>query len=531
MVLVRFDERKLLDFSSLEEEAVLTVPWQLGGESRKEDDHIIMEFNPDRPDLYSIQGITRAIRQFRELETFRDFEVSKGNNTANLHFVKERPYFLLGIIRNVKIGEYIEEVIDFQEKIHKTIGRNRKVAAIGIHDLSKVRFPISYEAVPRDSLFKPLGGSEEVTLEKFMVNNEKALEYGNLVGKNIPGIIDAGGDIISVPPILNSEVTAVTGKTENLMVDVTGTNERAVLRTLVLILTSLSYPSGIIEDVEISYAGSNGKTRRSPVIAVEKMEIPRPLIKKMLGYELPDDVISRALLRMGYGLDGNSLIVPSYRFDVLDNIDVVEDILKGVGYENIRRKRENFVTYGKGDKLRIIESKIRNLLVGYSMSEVVNSILINSRFTSIYGLNDEGIEILNPVSQEQDLVRTRILPSLMQTLLNNFRNPYPQRIYEIGTVFRGGSERDVLGIAVAHKNASFSEIKGIFIGVMEDLGIENYETKRQEMGPFIPGRLAEITIGGKSAGYFGEIHPKILRELGIKMPVATGELDISEVMM
>ena len=70
MVLVRFEEKKLRDFSGLPNDSLVKVPWLLGGEAREDGGDIVMEFNPDRPDLYSIQGITRAIRTFAGVEKF-----------------------------------------------------------------------------------------------------------------------------------------------------------------------------------------------------------------------------------------------------------------------------------------------------------------------------------------------------------------------------------------------------------------------------------------------------------------------------
>lgn len=529
MVLVRFNEEKFLNFSALDEDSILQVPWELGGEARKEEGNMVLEFNPDRPDLYSIQGITRAIRTFKGIEKFRGLNLIKGENIAEIDPPAERPYFMLGIIRKTKVGRLIEEIMDFQEKIHRTVGRNRKASAIGLHDLDKVRFPLTYKPIKRDFEFKPLGEENVVKLNAFMKRNEKALEYGNLVGEDIPGIVDAEGELISIPPILNSSITTVTEETENILVDVTGPDDRAVYKSLILILTSLSYPDGIIEDVIIKKKKHEESNARTPTLFLEKRIIPKTLLKKMLGYSLTDSEISSALSRIGYGLEDGKAIIPPYRFDVLDDIDLVEDILKGIGYNTIKRKKERFVSYGKENALRLVESRIRNLLIGYDLNEVINNILVNKKFNSVYGFRDRGIDIVNPISQEQDFVRTRISPSLMQTLLNNFRNPYPQRIYEIGTVYREGMEKDVLGIAVAHKDASFSEIKGIFIGIMEDLGIENYEIERDHLEMYVSGRLAGIKVDGKNLGFFGEVNPRILRGLGIKMPVAMGELEISEV--
>jgi phenylalanyl-tRNA synthetase beta chain len=522
MVLVRFETKKLLNFSGLSKDSLVKVPWLLGGESREENEEIVMEFNPDRPDLYSIQGITRAIRLFNGVEDFSNQNIRNENLVVNSFPPKYRPYFTVGIVRGCRIKDLIPEIIDFQEKIDHTIGRNRRLSSIGLHDMKKVKFPITYKEISRDESFVPLGGSEKVVIKEFMKQHPKALEYGNLVGETVPSIIDSEGQIISVPPILNSAVTTVTDDTVDLMIDVEGTNMNAVERTMILLLTTLSYPNG-----NIGTTVMNGTV--TPSIRYQQRSVSQQSIKKILGYNLPVGEISAALTRMGYKYLDGRVEIPPYRTDIIADIDVIEDVLKGIGYDRVERRKEGFVSYGRANPLRAMESKLRQLLVGYDLNETVSSVLVNSRYNSAYGFEDARMDILNPVTQEQDSIRTRMSPSLMQTFMNNFRNPYPQRIFEIGSVFADGNERDVLGIGIADREASFSEIKGIFVSILEDLGIEKYEIERDKQGMYVPGRVAGISVGGKRIGHFGEVHPKLLKNIGIKMPVVMGEMDIQEV--
>jgi Phenylalanyl-tRNA synthetase beta subunit len=282
MVLVRFDEKKLMDFSGLSEDQLLKVPWLLGGEAREDGEEVVMEFNPDRPDLYSIQGITRAIRTFEGIEKFSVQAINNENLIVSSFPPNYRPYFTVGIVRGCKVRNLIPEIIDYQEKIHLTIGRNRKLSSIGLHDLKKVKFPISYEEVTREEKFVPLGETEEVMISEFMKQHQKAIDYGDLVPERIPGIIDADGKIISLPPILNSAVTTVTEDTEDLLVDVEGTNLNAVERTMVLMLTALSYPSGAISTLML-----NGAV--APRLEYQTREISRKSVKNLLGYDLPEE--------------------------------------------------------------------------------------------------------------------------------------------------------------------------------------------------------------------------------------------------
>ncbi len=523
MVLVRFDEKKMLDFSGVPMERLLKVPWLLGGEARREEGDIVMEFNPDRPDLYSIQGVSRAIRLFEGVERFSRQTIDHEEMVVNSYPPKYRPYFSVGIVRGCRVRNLIPEIIDFQEKIHVSIGRNRRLSSIGLHDLSKVKFPITYREVTREEKFIPLGEEEEVVIGEFMKENQKALEYGNLVPDKIPGIIDSEGRIISLPPILNSALTTVTEDTVDLLVDVEGTNLNAVERTMTLMLTGLSYPSGTISTLKLN-------ERDSPVLEYQERRVSGHSIKRLLGYDLSAAEIASSLEKMGYGMRDDRVVVPLYRTDIIADVDVLEDVFKGLGYDKVERRKEGFVSFGTENPLRLMESKLRQLLVGYDLNETVSSVLVNSRYNAVYGFGDNRLELVNPVTQEQDSIRTRMSPSLMQTFTNNFRNPYPQRIFEIGSVHIDGREKDVLGIGIADREASFSQIKGLFVSILEDLGIERYEIGRDEQGMYVPGRVASISMNSRKVGFFGEVHPRLLKNIGIKMPVVMGELDIQEVM-
>ena len=523
MVLVRFEEKKLRDFSGLPNDSLVKVPWLLGGEAREDGGDIVMEFNPDRPDLYSIQGITRAIRTFAGVEKFVPQVFRNEDLEVASYPPKYRPYFTVGIVRGCKVKNLITEIIDFQEKIDLTVGRHRRLSSIGLHDLKKIKFPITYKEVTRDQKFVPLKESEEVQIDTFMKQHPKALEYGHLAGEKIPAIIDSEDRIISLPPILNSSITTATEETEDILVDVEGTNLNAVERTMILLLTSLSYPDGSISTLKM-----NGII--TPKLEYHEKRITPNAVKKLLGYELPEAEMTSALERMGYGFRDGNTIIPLYRTDIIADVDVLEDVFKGLGYDKIERRKEGFVSYGRANSLRALESKLRHLLVGYNLNETLSSVLVNGRYNSIFGFNDDRTDLLNPVSQEQDSIRTRMSPSLVQTFMNNFRNPYPQRIFEIGSVFVKGKEKDVVGIGIADKGASFSEIKGIFVSVLEDLGIEKYEITRDEEAMYAPGRIAGIVINEKKIGFFGEVHPMLLKDIGIRMPVVMGELDIQEVL-
>jgi len=519
MVLVRFNPAYLEEIVDSKIEEIIEIPWKLGGEARLENGEFIAEFNPDRPDLYSFWGLSRAIRLYMNKESYRETKVLNSSYYLENKNPKNRPYIVSAVVKNSEAGKNLQYLIDFQEKLHSTLGRNRRIAAIGIHDLNMVKFPLTYTEVPRNYEFTPLGETQAISLKEFMQTNDKAKEYGNLVGENITAILDIEGNIISLPPILNSNITALKDGVKDFFIDVTGTDLSTVQKVLNLLIGSLSYPTGEVYEVNVSGI-------KYPILTKESWKIDEKKVKEISGMEIPYEEIERSLLKMGYEVKNKIAYAPEYRIDIFGEIDFIEDVLKGYGYENLKESKEDFTTIGKGHELRDIQYKLRELMVGYGYVETSNFALINGSYNRIFGFSNEYIKILNPVTLEQDVIRPRISISLIQSLLNNTRNPYPQRIFEIGTVLRNGIQYESLGIASCHRQASFSEIKGIFIGLLEDLGLE-YEMDKFEHELFIDGRAAKILIKGKQVGFFGEVHPKILKQIGLKMPLAIGEIDIT----
>ena len=108
-----------------------------------------VEFFPDRPDLYSVEGLARALRAFLDIEPgMKRYEIADGDVEVTVDpSVKElRPWFLCGVVRGVDIDdEFLRSMMELQEKLHITIGRKRSKLAIGIHDLNKVEPPFVYK--------------------------------------------------------------------------------------------------------------------------------------------------------------------------------------------------------------------------------------------------------------------------------------------------------------------------------------------------------------------------------------------------
>jgi phenylalanyl-tRNA synthetase beta chain len=429
--------------------------------------------------------------------------------------------------------------MNIQEVLHETIGRKRRKVAVGVHDFDKIKPPIKYVGVSREEKIIPLGHSEEMSLKEVLEKTEKGREYGSLIesSKLWPAFVDTAS-IFSFPPIINSERTRVTEKTKNLFIDVTGTDRIAVYQVLNILVTNLAERGCKLESVRIKY---KKKVETTPDLNERVLEVPKVLANNLLGLMLDGKRIIRLLRRMGYEAidykDKIEAIIPAYRVDILHPVDIVEDIAIAYGYNNFELINPKVESIGKLDELEKFSDRIRSLMVGFGLQEVIRTIFTNEedQFGRMEMKRSEVIEVENPVSQEYTCLRVWLLPSLLKVLSVNKHVEYPQKLFEVGDVVLPGEGESMsrtvrkLCVAISHSTAGFAEIKSVAEKFLASLDIR-YSLRMLEHPSFIDGRACEILLKGKSVGYFGEINPKVLENWNLEMPVVAFEVDLESLL-
>ena len=216
------------------------------------EEEIVVEIFPNRPDLLSEQGFARALSSFINVKTgLRDYKAKKSNYKVIIDkSVKDvRPYTACAVVKNLKFNEEkIREVIQIQEKLHVTYGRNRKKVAIGIYPLEKIKFPIKYLAKkPQEIKFMPLESKREMNGLQILSQHPTGREYGYLLeGKKLfPIFVDGNNEVMSMPPIINSEKTGkITEKTKEVFIECSGFDFEVLSKCLNMIITAFADMKG-----------------------------------------------------------------------------------------------------------------------------------------------------------------------------------------------------------------------------------------------------------------------------------------------
>ena len=271
-----------------------------------------LEVFPDRPDLLSHETLAKASRSFLGIgETQIAIEVTEGDISLSVDpsLEKVRPVIMGAVVRGVDTGsnseqkdEFIQSLMDHQEKLHLTLGRKRRFSSIGVHDLSVLSPPFRVLTVSPSYAFVPLGETEEFSIKDILVSHPKGAEYAHLMDglKRFPAILDSNDNLLSFPPIINGNHTTVSEDTNDFFIDVTGWDERACEACLLLVCLSLAERGGVVESVLVT--GYDGTKTATPRGVERRHKVPDRLIKRILGLDISSEDLSSALTKLCTGV-------------------------------------------------------------------------------------------------------------------------------------------------------------------------------------------------------------------------------------
>src|SRR3989338_9176721 len=500
---------------------------------------IHLEVFPNRPDMLSYQGFKRAFLAFLGNKTgLNEYKINKPKKDYNVVIdssVKNiRPYTACAIILGLRLSdEKIKELIEIQEKLHITIGRKRKKVAIGIYPLEKIKLPITFKAAEPDKIrFFPLDSDKEMSGLEILQKHPTGKEYAHLLaGKaKFPVFVDAKGEILSMPPIVNSQNTGkITSDTKDVFIECSGFDFEVLKKCLNILCAMFADMGGEIYQMDV-----NGI--KTPDFSTEKMKISLDNTNKLLGIVLNEKQVKENLEKMGYNYNKGIVEIPVWRTDIIHEVDLIEDVAIAYGYENFAPEIPSISTIGNEDPIEIKKRKIAEIISGLGFIEVSNYHLTNKKDQeekmNVPENKASFIEVIGSKT-EYNILRENLSHYLLKNLSENVDAEYPQKIFEIGRVFSSENseikEKEFLSLAVSPGN--FTEVKQMleYVFRMVDKKVELKEAQRVPEH-FIEGRTAEIIFNKKRIGFIGEVHPRVLRNWKIKMPVALFEINLDDVL-
>ena len=524
-----------------------TIP-KIGMEvERDADGDITVDLTPNRSDMLDIVGLARQLALHEGVRKPRSYEVS-GDSGISISVGKNvgrvRPDIAGIVVKDVSFTEAsLKYLINFSEKIGGTLGRNRKKLAMGIHDLSAIEGNLVYDAA-YDGSITPLGESEDMKFEDVIKENRKGIAYANTIAAEMgsrqlyPFLRDSA-TTISLIPITNSEKTKVTVKTKSLFIDFTGTDSETVSKAADMFACSFIDAGAKVYSVKV--VSANGASGEYPKLDRRIIKIKASGFYGVLGYKANDADIKRLAVRSGYLVleEAKNLVsvaVPPYRYDVFNEQDVYEDLVFAYGYDSVKSRPVSSVNAGSETAFTLFADKLTEIMLGLGYTEAYNNYLTNENAEfEMMGKEPEMEKVVNirySKTENISIMRSSILPSLINNLRDSASEQMPYRMFEIGDAFSvaGGKaeERKALAFVSEHSKADFAEAKSVIISAMASMGIE-IGFEEGSGAEFIPGRCAKITSKGEEIGVVGEVHPKILNAFGIEEPVVGCEIELSRI--
>lgn len=510
-----------------------------------------IEIFPNRPDLLSGETLSRAIRNFiHHAPATPNLVVKKGDLEliVDSELKEIRPVILGAVVRGVNPGSskiesdaFIKSLMDHQEKLHFALGRGRKRASIGVHDLAKIKPPFLVKAVTNDTQFTPLSMDDEMSIKQILLEHPKGIDYAHLLDglEKYPVIVDAESRILSFPPIINGDHTTVTADTTEFFIDVTGWDYRSCEACLMLIAMQLQEYGGTIESVKVT--SCDGLVKHLPNGDAIEHKLPTQLLNGLIGDSLEENQISSAINRMGGTLISKDdeyikLSMPRWRFDILHPVDLLEDIAIGHGYENLGTDIAKSPMTAVPRKDNNILRRIRDSMQGLGMMQIQSLTLSNDldQFTLMRWDNvGEVTRITNPITIDHTLLRQYLMPGLLRLLSSNRHHDLPQSVYELGTVVRGHHNSTRLAFLVAERSGGFAAIRGKIQAFLRDLGSQDHEIVPlpDNEGPWLAGRAAKVSVNGIHIGCFGEIDPNVAEQFELKVPLNGAEFSVDQILL
>ncbi len=542
---------KDINISELEE-VLFRFGMELDGvkETENGDYMLKIEVTPDRPDMLSTWGLARALRKYLGISMGLDEYIIK-DSTFEIHVDESvtpiRPFIAAVVAKNVNLRiEDLEDLIYAQEKLHETFCRGRKKASIGFYPFNILRWPLIYRAEdPEKIRFRPLGFSELMNGREILQKHPTGQKYAHLLEgfDKYPIFTDSAGHVLSMPPIINSEdYGKITETDRDILLEVTGTHKPTVKLVVNIMASILKDLSADLYYVTIRYPKG---AEKSPYLSPRKWKLSVKYVERILGIKISKSEIISLLNRMG--LDGNftneeeiEVLVPGYRADIWHPIDIVDDIARAYGFDNFEPELTPVFTTGGVLRRTEIVDYIRELMLGLGYTEVFTFALTSTedQFTKmLLPIDNEIVTIMGAKEAKINMMRKWLIPEILKTLAYNKDKKYPIKLFEVSDVVLLSETADTramnetrLAAVSAHKEADFTEIRRVTEYVLRALGFEKFLIKRIDHPSFIRGRVAGIYIDNELVCILGEMHPQVITNWGLTVPIAAMELSIDKLM-
>ena len=520
---------------------------------------IEIAITPNRGDCLGVRGIARdmaaaGLGALKPLATGPVPGTFKSPVQVNLNFDEATksacPHFVGRYIRGVQNGESpkwlkdkllaiglrpISALVDITNLLTMDLGR-----PLHVFDVAHLDGDVQARMAKPGEKLLALNG-KEYTLSADMcviADNSKVEALGGVIGGEASGCTETTTDVYVECAYFDPIRTATTGRKLQVISDARFRFERGVdpafLETGMEIATRLIMDLCGGEPSEIVNAGTEANWKRDIALRPER-------IKTLGGIDIPLEEIERILIVLGFGVDGDNglfkVAIPSWRSDIVGEACLVEEVVRIYGFDKIPAvpvRADSGLPQNAllADQKR--HSQARRVLAKRGMVEAVTYSFLSNADADLFGGAPDSVKLVNPISSDLDVMRPSLLPNLLNAANRNVsRGMNSVAMFEVGPQFKGDLPKDQLIIAAGIRTNQIGskhwnqgprtvdvfDAKADALAVLEDLGAPAAKLQAIAEAPawYHPGRSGVLCLGPKNKlAYFGEIHPGLLKRMGIK---------------
>ena len=531
------------------------------------DEVIDISLTPNRADCFSVLGVSRELAALNNM----NFKSDQNTQTTidhndeieiKIESPKDCPVLMVRIINDIDINattpavitkrlnssgiQSVNIIVDITNYVMLETGQ-----PLHAYDLRAIDSELIVRRGHNKENITLLDGSIKTVDQNFLLISDvaKALGIAGIMGGESSGIQTDTKNIVLESAYFNNETIMGKPRILNLHTESGLRFERGVDPSIQN--HAIERASKLINEYS---GGKNGPITNSTSISETPKRLPILLRKKrihqILGITIPNNRIKEILTKLNmkikeqdYGYSGWMVTPPLFRFDINQECDLIEELARLNGYDNIDEQNEHGEIKLNKTSVRSIKiNHINNLMSGLGYSEVINYSFISPSMSMIQGENINTIDITNPLSIDMSIMRASLLPGLLNNLLHNLKRQHRAiKLFESGKVFKNlntpKQETEMLagigyGLRMDEqwitklKTINFYDIKGDLERLFSSLRINTSIQYDKSTHPMLcPGRTAEIILDGKTIGYIGELNPELSMDLELSEQPILFEMD------
>lgn len=515
------------------------------------------EITPNRPDCLSVLGLAReaAVTFGKELKMHTPQVKGCGGDIHDYLSVEVRnpqlcPRYTAKVVKNVKIGPSprwmrerlrasgvrpIDNIVDITNYVMLEYGQPMHAFDIEYVKDHKI---IVRNAVSGETI-QTLDGVDRTLSEDMLViaDSEKASAVAGVMGGEHSGINENTHTVVFESACFKGSSVRITAKKLGMRTESSGRFEKgldaqnclpAVMRAceLVELLGAGEVVDGVIDVDNTNYQPT-------------RIHLDADWTNRFLGTDIPKEQMVKILTDLQFQMEGDEIIVPSFRSDVEHKADIAEEIARFYGYNNIPTTIAKGSPEGGYNEYQKFERVVNQNMLAQGMYEIMTySFVSPKQYDKIRLPKDDpkrqSVVIRNPLGEDTSIMRTNAIPSMMDILSKNYNNRNGAvSLYEIGNEYipvEGELLPDevpnlVLGMYGDDKD--FFTLKGVVENLLDTQAIREYDVDAKSDDPtFHPGRCAVLSKDGEEFGIIGEVHPLVCANYGINTRVYVGKLKL-----